>query len=186
MTYSVNQISKDLINSDACFSKCGLYRWWLYRRTGFNQRKLLFIGLNPSNANKYLNDPTTIRLVNFSRSWNYGTLLVINLFAKVASSPSRLKHSKNPIGYENDLEISKRLRCWAYNPSWDIWLGWGAKGILMHRNLQVLSLLNKFWKIRTNKYPKIPGPLAIGLTKCGQPKHPLYVPCNEALRPFDV
>ena len=69
-----------IIKSNAAFSKCGLYRWWLKREISYSKNKLLFIGLNPSIAGKNHNDATTNRLINFSKDWGYGKLLMILMY----------------------------------------------------------------------------------------------------------
>ncbi|HJM80481.1 MAG TPA: DUF1643 domain-containing protein, partial [Prochlorococcaceae cyanobacterium Fu_MAG_72] len=66
--------------SEASFSPCGHYRWWLKRRLGKSSRTLLFVGLNPSKASALDDDPTLRRILGFCRSWGYGRLLVVNLF----------------------------------------------------------------------------------------------------------
>ena len=176
---------QSLVYSEAKFSNCGLYRISLLIRISPTNRKVLFIGLNPSIANESIHDPTTKRLIGFCKAWDYGTLLVVNLFSRVGSSPKILKHTCNPVGELNDIEIKKRLSSWAYDPYWDLWLGWGANGKFKNRNLEVLDCIKHFWKIRSKNYPHSKGPLTIGLTKGGEPKHPLYLSRNLVLRPFD-
>ena len=177
---------RKIVSSDASFSKCGLYRWWLRRKVISNERKLLFIGLNPSFAGKEVNDPTTTRLVNFCRAWGYGTLFIINLFAKVSSSSLLLKYSSNPVGNKNDSEISSRLDSWSNDLNWDLWLGWGARGTLRNRNIELTRVVKIFSKQRYKRFDKSRGPLVLGLTKGGHPMHPLYLPCKKLLYPFEI
>ncbi len=173
-------------NSREAFSPCGSYRWWLKREIGFENRKLLFIGLNPSNANALRDDPTLKRLIGFCKSWKYGSLVVVNLFARIGKSPSILRICSDPVGFENNSELKARLLLWANNSDWDLWLGWGAKGILQQRNLKVLELLKEYSNIRFGNFPNSLGPLAIGVTKGGQPMHPLYSPKSKLLKPFEI
>ncbi len=173
-------------DQNASFSKCGLYRWWLKRTINSNERKLLFIGLNPSIAGKEINDPTTTRLINFCRSWDYGTLLVINLFGLITTFSSSLKYASNPIGYKNDMEIRSRIAVWANDKNWDLWLGWGAKGTILNRNVRLIKTLKRFSQYRYQRLDQSKGPLVIGLTKGGHPMHPLYVASNKILNPFQI
>lgn len=48
--------------SSALISECGRYRYSLTRRFGAGS-KLLFVGLNPSTADEYTDDPTIRRLL---------------------------------------------------------------------------------------------------------------------------
>ena len=175
-----------IINSNAAFSECGLYRWSLTRKISYKQNKLLFIGLNPSIAGKQLNDPTTNRIINFSKEWGYGRLLMINLFARITKDPVQLKNYPNPVGDKNDIEIFLRMQCWANDRSWHLWLGWGSKGKFMNRNQEVISLIRKFYIETFQRFKNVDGPLVVGLTKQGDPIHPLYVSSREKLKPFEI
>ncbi len=172
--------------SDASFSDCGMYRWNLKRRISSNSNSLIFIGLNPSKADSQLDDPTIRRLSSFARRWDYGSLIVLNLFAKISSSPSILERSSDPIGYRNNDELVKWIYRWSHNPFLELWLGWGNKGILRSRNLEILRILKINEIVRRSHYPSASGPLAIGLTLKGNPRHPLYLSSQASLRPLDL
>ena len=81
------------INSNAVFSFSRKYRYRLNRRINQSRHEIIFIGLNPSTADEEDNDSTLIRVLNFSNSWGYGSLVVINLFARISTSPRLLKSS---------------------------------------------------------------------------------------------
>ena len=66
---------------------------------------------------------------------------IINLFGLISKSPSQLSKSLNPVGEKNDLIISKVLGFWRKNINCDLWLGWGDKGKLYKRDLEVLKLI---------------------------------------------
>jgi len=72
-------------------SKCGDYRYRLERTWDEGKSKALFIMLNPSVANGDINDMTTIRCINFARSWGYGGIVIGNLFPYRAKRPRDLK-----------------------------------------------------------------------------------------------
>ncbi|MCS5705927.1 DUF1643 domain-containing protein [Synechococcus sp. FGCU-3] len=155
----------------AAFSPCGNYRWWLERRWGQGDGRLLFIGLNPSRAGADQDDPTLRRLMGFARGWDYEALEVVNLFARITSSPSVLKRPDQPVGAENDRWIEERLgACDA------VWLGWGNGGLWRDRHLAVLQLMD------AKASGKPVG--CIGRTNAGQPRHPLYTPGATAWRPW--
>ncbi len=164
--------------ADAALSLCGCYRWLLHRPIQANhdqakkQRVLVFIGLNPSRADGSRDDPTLRRLQRFSHNWGYHHLVVLNLFARISTSPSWLRRCQEPIGEENDQHLRQWFHHWAHQPTWDLWLGWGAFGELMQRDAVVLKMLDEVSDQRGHHPP----PFVTGLTKAGYPRHPLYLP----------
>ena len=163
-----------------------MYRWWLERRLMKNERIMIFVGLNPSKASFSLNDQTLKRLISSCYSWGYGSLIVINLFARVSSSPSLIRKCSDPIGERNDKELYLRTSQWSKNPLCDLWLGWGNHGDWKSRNIDVINLVKKNAIDRNFQYPFARGPLALGLTKRGHPLHPLYISHKDGLKPFQL
>ncbi|WP_413677450.1 DUF1643 domain-containing protein [Prochlorococcus sp. MIT 0916] len=146
------------------------------------KKTVVFIGLNPSNANSSNNDRTLIRIINFCSRWNYKNIYIINLFGLISKAPFRLSKSNDPIGKNNDLIILKSLLFWRENINCDLWLGWGDKGQLNGRDREVLELIKNFSNSNENNYPK--RAFSLGLSKKGNPRHPLYMPNESILRPF--
>jgi len=153
------------LKKQATFSSCRKYRYSLFRIWDEDKSLVLFIGLNPSTADEKEDDPTIRRCINFAKQWDYGGLIMGNLFAYRATQPSDLKQAIEPIGKENDkiiVELSKRA---------DITVvAWGNDGYLHNRDKEVLKLL-------TN-------PMCLKINKSGQPAHPLYQPKNLVLSPY--
>ena len=166
------------------FSKCRSYRWILKRELLRGERDLVFIGLNPSKADSVTNDRTIIRLINFCLRWDYKNIYVINLFGIVSKSPSQLLKSKDPVGKNNDLITLKVLEFWMENINCDLWLGWGDKGQLYRRDRVVLKLIKNFSKLDSNENNHSSRVLSLGLSKKGNPRHPLYMPNESFLKPF--
>ena len=137
----------------------GNYRYLLWREWGSLGKTVSFIMLNPSRADADINDQTITRCINFAKSWNYSRLEVVNLFAYRTSSPSLLKQAAEPIGQENDRYI---LECAARSDR--IILAWGNHGTWQQQDSHVLQLLEG----NKNLY-------ALGMTKQGCPRHPLYL-----------
>jgi hypothetical protein len=159
----------------ALFSPCGHYRWWLQRLWRPEAPRLLFIGLNPSRADGRHDDPTLRRLIGFARAWGYGSLEVVNLFARVSASPAALRRCADPVGNHCDPWIRRCLRrCREADGPPGLWLGWGNGGAWRRRDRAVLELLAA-QGVR---------PLCLGLTAAGQPRHPLYLPRSGRLQPF--
>ena len=149
-----------------------------------SHKTLIFIGLNPSKASELEYDPTLRRLESFSQRWCNGRLLVINLFGRISKSPTLLRHCIDPIGEENNNVLLSWVNEWAVRSNWDLWLGWGAGGSLFKRNTEVLNLLQPCFKKRKFLIDRALGPLVVGLTRDGHPRHPLYVSGQEVLKAF--
>ena len=153
----------------AAFSTCGQYRWWLERVWAPASPRLIFIGLNPSRADGQRDDPTLRRLLGFAHRWGYGSLEVLNLFARISPSPAVLRRLADPVGADTDAWIQRRL---AAQFEATLWLGWGNQGAWRDRDRAVGAVLagRPCW--------------ALGLTASGHPRHPLYVAGDVALQPL--
>jgi hypothetical protein len=148
----------------AVIDKAGLYRYSLWRDWDMEKPKLVFIMLNPSKADANIDDPTLRRCINFANSWDFGSLIVVNLFAYRSASPLDLRQVDDPIGSQNDRYLKKAIK------SADrVVVAWGNNGKLMQRDRLVLELLSKH-----NVQPH-----CLGITKSGYPRHPLYVMCSK-------
>ena len=168
------------------FSECRSYRWILKRELLSGEKTVVFIGLNPSKANLSNNDRTLNRIINFCSKWNYKNIYIINLFGLISKSPIQLSKSNDPIGNNNDLITLKSLEFWREDSNCDLWLGWGDKGQLKERDRKVIKLIKNFsnFKSKENNYSK--RVLSLGLSKKGNPRHPLYMPNQSYLRQFDL
>ena len=150
----------------AVIDKTGLYRYSLWREWDIDKSKIVFIMLNPSKADASIDDPTLRRCISFAKSWDYGSLIVVNLFAFRSASPLELRQVEDPIGNQNDRYLKKVIK------SADrVVVAWGNNGKLMQRDRHVLELLSKH-----NIQPH-----CLGITKAGYPRHPLYVLWNKQL-----
>jgi hypothetical protein len=146
------------IKKDAVIDHTGKYRYSLLRSWDDTLNTVVFIMLNPSTADANEDDPTIRRCTTYAKSWGYGSLEVVNLFAYRATDPNQLLVAEDPIGFENNSYILKAIS----NASLVV-LAWGTKGILLNRHKDVLSLLH------TNELH------CISISKDGHPKHPLYL-----------
>lgn len=137
----------------------GDYRYLLWREWNSESKTVSFIMLNPSRADAEINDPTITRCINFAKSWGYGRLEVVNLFAYRTSKPSLLKQAAEPIGKDNDRYIVEAVR-----RSDRVILAWGNHGTWQQQDLYVLQLLKTYKHL-----------YSLGITKKGCPRHPLYL-----------
>lgn len=145
--------------SGASFSPCLRYRYSLWRQWNFkvdNVSTIAFIGLNPSTASEWANDPTVTRCIHYAQRWGFDRMYMLNLFAWRDTDPSEMKAAKEPVGVKNNhtlvnTEASMLLCCW------------GTHGKHRHRQNRVLTML------RGRKLH------ALELNKDGSPRHPLYL-----------
>ena len=145
------------VNKDAKFSKCRSYRYALWRMWDESKPYALFIGLNPSTADETEDDPTLRRCIDFAKSWEYGGVCMVNLFAYCATRPEDMKKAVDPIGPENDSWINQL----ASNAGVVI-AAWGNEGAFEGRPTQIREML--------------PNMQCLKMNKGGEPAHPLYQP----------
>jgi hypothetical protein len=152
------------VRTDACISRCGRYRYALWRRWD-DGPQVLFVMLNPSTADQRDDDPTIRRCIGLAARWGYAAVAVGNLFAFRTPSPRVLRRAAHPVGRANDRWL-QRLAA----ESGRMIAAWGNDGTLLGRDVQVRSMLAPLY--------------ALSLTRCGQPRHPLYVPNSVVPRPW--
>jgi hypothetical protein len=146
-----------LMKTDANFSSCRKYRYALWRTWDESKPYAMFIGLNPSTADETNDDPTIRRCIGFSKSWGFGGLCMVNLFAFRATEPRDMMSSIEPVGCENDLYI-KRLAI----DAGVVIAAWGNDGSFKGRSETVSAFL--------------PDLKCLKMNKTGEPAHPLYQP----------
>jgi len=158
--------------SDAVISADGKYRYKLGRYWSPKAPPLVWIMLNPSTADAVQDDPTIRRCVSFAKGWGFGGIEVYNLFALRSPNPVTIETTIDPVGPENDHWLRS-----ASQSGGKIIVAWGScrSPLQMTRATQVTKILSRGGG---------PVPATLGLTKSGQPKHPLYVPGDAELLPF--
>lgn len=149
------------MEGSATFSRCGKYRYTLWRSWGNLFSKefsyAMFIGLNPSTADEAKDDPTIRRCIGYARKWGYGGLCMTNLFAYRATLPKDMKAADDPIGPDNDRSLVDMAK-----GAGVIIASWGIHGAHVGRDKKVMEM--------------IPRLSVLKLTKDGYPAHPLYLP----------
>lgn len=144
------------MSTGAQFSDDRIYRYALWRTWNEGAGHVMFIGLNPSTADETQDDPTIRRCIGFAKSLGYGGIYMLNLFAFRATDPLVMKAATDPVGPANNDE----LRRYAESSSFIV-AAWGCHGDYLKRDI---------WA-RMN----LPNLHHLGLTKAGQPRHPLYL-----------
>jgi hypothetical protein len=154
------------ICGSARISQCGRYRYRLTRSWGGGPA-LAFVMLNPSTADAAIDDPTIRRCMGFARREGAAGVIVANLYAFRATTPSELKRAEDPFGPRNRDALREAARQ-AERAGMPLVCAWGIHGdgseaveIFRHTTARLVCL---------------------GRTACGAPRHPLYV---RADRPFE-
>jgi hypothetical protein len=161
------------------------YRYLLGRRWGSGPA-LPWIMLNPSAADDAGDDPTTRRVISFSRSWGYGACVVVNLFAFRSASPVALTTTVEPVGRRNTGVVRWAIEDAAASGIDRIVVGWGVHGQRWlgaddERGRRVRRLMSSAaarWTVGGLR------PVTLGITMGGAPRHPLYVPSATKPSPF--
>jgi hypothetical protein len=148
----------------ATFDARKVYRYRLTRTWDVARPSVVWVMLNPSTATASTDDATIRRVVDFSRRWAFGSAEIVNLFALRSTKPDALLRARDPVGPENDDSIADT------RASADaIVVAWGSLGAIANpgtgvaRCEEVVSLVGE-------------SAMCLGVTKEGQPRHPLYLP----------
>lgn len=123
----------------------------------------MFIMMNPSTADPFVDDPTVAKCDRFARAWGYGGICVGNTFAYRATDQKRLMQVSDPVGPDNDAHIIEMAKLaavviFAY--------GQPCHASLRPRGLALARLLVDKAGV---------APHVLRLAKNGTPWHPLYL-----------
>jgi len=163
-------IVRDGMRREAVISPCGCYRYRLTRQWA-DGAVVCFVMLNPSTADGDVDDPTIRRCIAFAKSWGFAGIEVVNLYAWRATDPKELDEIDHAISPDNDRWIEETARSCAL-----VVAAWGAcRGEHWIEADRVSGDLQSFG---------VPVK-CLGLTKGGQPRHPLYVRGDAKLIDYD-
>jgi hypothetical protein len=154
----------------AALSGDGRYRYLLTRGTYDRaKRSLLWMMLNPSDADHERDDATIRRCNGFCLHWQIPYYEVGNLYGLRSPYPRALWAAADPVGPDNDrylLAAAARADI--------IVLAWGSHGKrAKQRADDVMALL---WKFNARFH-------VLGWSKGGDPRHPLMMPSHASLLP---
>ncbi|MFK0288303.1 DUF1643 domain-containing protein [Streptomyces sp. NPDC090499] len=153
----------------AVFDAGRTYRYLLTRIWDPAKAPLVWVMLNPSTADAFVEDPTIRRCLSFAQREGAGGIVVVNLFALRSTDPRALRHHADPVGRYNDAFIRQAVRTGGR-----VVAAWGAGGAEHGRGTAVAASLGAQGV-----------PVAcLGTTSTGQPRHPLYVPGSAVLQPY--
>ncbi|MBE2898461.1 DUF1643 domain-containing protein [Pasteurellaceae bacterium TAE3-ERU1] len=146
----------DKMIKNAVFSDCRKYRYVLERTWDNSLPKIMWIGLNPSEADEHHDDSTIKKCIHYTKKEGFGGFYMLNLFAFVDKYQDVIYQVDDPIGLENDLYLKK------YACSVDkIIAAWGNNGCYRGRSTEVCRMFDKLYCLKLNN--------------TGEPHHPLYL-----------
>lgn len=154
----MKQTGTDLFGQEdngAAFSDCRKYRYALWRIWDKNKQLVMFIGLNPSDADESFDDPTIRRVKRFAFDWGFGGFYMMNLFPHITPYPEELEKLYNPVNDKWLQEIG--LRCDK------IIFAWGSFKEATEKAKIVMQMFTGY---------------ALEINKDRSPRHPLYVKSN--------
>lgn len=160
----------------ADLSADGVYRYSLWRQWlspgGEPRPPVVWIGLNPSDANHLRDDPTAKRTAEFARGWGHHQQIIVNPFAYRASTPTSLPRdlaaATGPLcdqAIDDAIALvgnvgfyhGKVIACWG-SPG-EAWLA-----SMLRARLPAIEAIARRRAVCLQ---------AIGTTSDGSPKHPL-------------
>ncbi len=157
--------------SDAIISPDGRYRYVLTRSwpaglfrvsTGY----VCWVMLNPSTADAVVDDPTVKRCIDYTARWGFSRLAVVNLCAYRSKKPMLALSHAERFGPENRRHLWRQMAGASL-----VVFAWGAPGDKLPDEIGVV--LDELGATFTAS--------ALGLTKSGQPRHPLFMTSSIGL-----
>jgi hypothetical protein len=124
----------------------------------------MVIGLNPSQANEQVNDPTIGSIVRIAAANGYGGVYMMNCFPCVSTDPNLV--DQNNVDENNQWLMKVSALC-QY-----VVFAWGDFDIVraLGRDKQIQSMFDRAY--------------CLGKNRNGSPKHPLYLKRDTKLIPF--
>lgn len=160
----------DMLRS-AVISDCGQYRYGLGRSWDVSKPLMIFVMLNPSTADKDVDDPTIRRCMEFARREGFGGIRVVNLFAWRATDPRVLLSILDPVGPENVVALDRALLFGKTGAQ--VVCAWGANPLAVEP-AESFSRMARVHGVTL---------WCFGRTGSGAPRHPLYV---KGCQPLEI
>jgi hypothetical protein len=104
-------------------------RWTMTRGWGSGPC-IVWVALNPSDADGRRDDPTTLRMIGFSYRWGFGSMIVCNVYPFVSPTTDRLRAWRKT--FDHKTYEARGMRPWEMDRS-----SWSA----FHHNQDVVSRL---------------------------------------------
>lgn len=170
-------LPRGMIEAGAEFSEDRKYRTFLSRIWDRSKPICIFGCLNPSIADREVNDPSVTRMIGYAKRWGFGGLYVVNVFSLVSTDPAGLKAVDDPVGPGNrngwlyaisharnhNIMVATEAIPASRHPTFVC--GWGIHGGYKDQDRVALGWLRAFSVV----------PRALKVTAAGFPSHPLYL-----------
>lgn len=153
------------IGAGALFSEDMAHRFALWRIWRLDVPPVMLIGLNPSTANDKTDDPTIRRIRGLAKGNGFGGFYMTNLYSFVTAYPDLLERSIEQL-QKNDLilkQVSEMCE--------EVVFCWGNFKV-RGRDEDILKMF--------------PYAQCFGKNKNGSQKHPLYLPGDTKIKPFNI
>jgi hypothetical protein len=138
-------------------------RWW---GDADLATSAIWVLLNPATGDtEKRHRPTLQRCISWSKAAGYAGLVIVNLFAFRDTNPRNLQLVVDAVGPANDEVLRDITKAGAQTIA-----AWGGHGRLRGRSAEVGPLLAS--------------PMCLGVTRSGEPRHPLYIPADTQLVPW--
>lgn len=157
----------------AIISPCGLYRYRLDRKIAPAGPVYAFFGINPSTADANVDDATVRKWIGFCKRWGASRFIVGNAFAYRATDVRELAKAEDPHGPDIGDHITAIIE------EADILVPcWG-------NTTKVPPKLQEFFDVLIDALVSSEKPVkCFGLTKAGDPMHPLMLGYSTPLVPW--
>ena len=155
------ELFQPAISKSAIVSGCETYRYELRRVWDGALPMLAVCMLNPSTADANIDDPTVLTLTHFGKLWDYGGLLIVNLYAYRSPSPKQMFAAEAvAIGPKNEKYTAAAV-FYARDNGGKLLAAWGNDG-------NDRSMFFAQWA-RCQGVELV----CLGTTQSGAPKHPM-------------
>lgn len=150
----------------ADYSADRIYRW-SYERRWAPGGSLCWVGLNPGKGDEDLGPrPTLRKVVGWAKREGCAAVTVVNLFSFRSTDPKALRGAGvDAVGEETDAAVRAASRDAQVTLA-----AWGADPLARRRAAEVTEMLVD--------------PRCAGVTKSGEPRHPLYVAAATPFTPY--
>ena len=166
--------------SEAHFSACEKFRYWLRRDWDLTKAPISFLMLNPSTADEMVNDPTIERCQRRAITMGYGSMIIVNLFPFRMTDSKLLNTVDNLLGDAAQadgailraVELAEITVC-----------GWGKHTLAAPRAQHIMTLIKQAGLQNTGLQQKV---MCLQLNADNSPQHPLYIGYAKHPVPFVI
>ena len=152
------------------------YRYILGTR---GKKPLICVGINPSTAQPGRLDNTLKSVERIALGNGYDSFIMFNVYAQRATDPDTMEKVCNLQLHKENLEAFSYVLSISEEPG--IWAAWGT---IIEKRDYLCTCLRDMLAVGEAHGAK--WYCAGKRSKAGQPHHPLYLPKNAPLEPFDV